>query len=188
MSYAGSDGYGATWLCACECGVERVVRAGSLQRGRSTSCGCTRDVAKWATHHGHQRGGKQSPTYTTWRAMLRRCSDPGHPSYKDYGGRGIGVCDAWRSFEAFLSDMGERPEGKYLDRIDCDGDYSAGNCRWTTNRENNNNRRNNRRLELDGRTLTVSQWGDVLGLKVGTIHARLSRGATTEQALRPIWS
>lgn len=186
LYYAGGNGQGATWLCVCECGTERVVTASTMVGGRSRSCGC--DLSGVYVSHGHQRGGKQSPTYMTWRAMLRRCSDSGHPSYKDYGGRGIKVCDAWKSFEAFLSDMGERPKGKNLDRIDCDGDYTAENCRWLTNRENNNNRRNNHHIEFNGQTLTVSQWADVLGIKVGTIRARLSRGANTEQALRPIWS
>jgi hypothetical protein len=115
--------------------------------------------------------------------MLRRCSDPKHPSFKDYGGRGIKVCDAWLAFDAFLSDMGERPEGKNLDRIDSDAGYSKENCRWVSNKENNNNRRKHRRIEVDGRSLTVSQWADVLGIKDGTIRARLSRGASEREAL-----
>lgn len=187
LSYAGSSG-GATWNCVCECGTERVVTSTSLIGGYSKSCGCGRHPSEWTTSHGHQRGGKQSPTYMTWRSMLRRCSDAGHPSYKDYGGRGIKVCDQWKSFEVFLSDMGERPKGKNLDRIDCNSDYSVGNCRWVTNKENNNNRRNNRYLEYNGKRLTVSQWADELGIKDGTIRGRLFHGATTEQALRPIWS
>lgn len=184
LSYAGTDGSGATWMCVCECGTERSVKASSLLGGRSTACGCTRDVAKWATHHGHQRGGKQSPTYQTWRAMLRRCSDPGHPSYLNYGGRGVGVCDEWKTFERFLSDMGERPEGTWLDRIDCDGDYCKSNCRWLSTKLQGSNRRNNVFYEMDGKRLTVPQWAELLGAKEGTIRARLRRGKSIEEALR----
>lgn len=182
LHYAGSGGQCAKWKCVCECGIERVVLSNSLSSGRSTSCGCA--AVRHHSTHGHQRGGKQSPSYVTWRAMLRRCSDPKHVSYKDYGGRGIKVCDRWKTFEAFLSDMGERPEGKNLDRIDCDSDYSVENCRWVTNKENNNNRRNHRYLEFKGRRQTVSQWADELGISDGTIRGRLFHGATDEEALR----
>jgi hypothetical protein len=185
VGYGGSESGFTRWVCVCECGTERAVFSNSLLSGRSTSCGCaiTPRVA-----HGHKCGGQQSPTYMTWRAMLRRCGDSKSACFKDYGGRGIKVCEQWKSFEAFLSDMGERPKGKNLDRIDCDGDYTVENCRWTTNKENNNNRRNNRRLEFNGQTLTVSQWADVLGIRPATIYTRLFRGDSIEQALRPLWT
>jgi hypothetical protein len=185
VHYGGLKGGRTSWVCVCRCGAERFVLSTTLLNGTSSSCGCS---VTPKLVHGHQRGGKQSPTYMTWRAMLRRCVDANHVSYKDYGGRGVKVCERWKSFEAFLSDMGERPQGKNLDRIDCDGDYTVENCRWTTNKENNNNRRNNHHLEFNGRRLTVSQWAEVVGVKETTIRGRLFRGESTERALRPIWS
>ncbi len=91
--------------------------------------------------HGH-RAGKKSPTYNSWQAMKRRCYRPNHKNYADYGGRGIQVCARWRkSFDAFLADMGPRPEGMTLDRADVNGSYEPGNCRWATKSEQNYNQR-----------------------------------------------
>ncbi len=92
------------------------------------------------TKHGHRKG-KRSPTYNSWRAMMERCTYKRHPWYRIYGGRGIIVCDAWRTFANFLADMGERPEGMTLDRIDSDGNYELSNCRWATPKQQAMNRR-----------------------------------------------
>lgn len=95
--------------------------------------------------HGHTRGGKQSPTYISWNSMIARCHREKHPYFADYGGRGISVCDRWRhSFANFLADVGERPPGKTLDRVDVDGDYCPGNVRWATLTEQRWNRRDMR--------------------------------------------
>ena len=129
-------------LCRCECGTERIVLAQSLRSGISRSCSCLqREIAaQRKTIHGH--GGKWTPTYRSWIAMKGRCHYPANASWQYYGGRGITVCDRWRdSFEAFLADLGERPEGKTLDRIDPDGDYEPGNCRWATPKEQRANQR-----------------------------------------------
>lgn len=115
--------------------------------------------------------------------MLRRCNDPKHTSYSNYGGKGIEVCDEWKSFERFLDDMGQRPEGKTLDRIENDKVYSKDNCRWMSMHEQANNRDNNVRLNYQGKSLTIAEWARELGINVNTIRVRLLRGKSTEDAL-----
>lgn len=123
--------------------------------------------------------------YRAWNSMKSRCYNKSHTSYRNYGGRGIQVCERWRyDFPTFLNDMGNRPSKHTLDRIDNDGNYTPGNCRWATYKEQLNNKRGNRLLTLDGKTQTVSQWSTETGIKYWTLSQRVGRyGWSDEDAL-----
>ena len=125
-----------------------------------------------------------SKAWRAWFDMRRRCSDPTRKSYSRYGGRGIVVCKRWESFEMFLEDMGFPPsQGHSLDRIDTNGNYDPGNCRWATRKEQANNKSDSRLISIDGITKTVSQWSELSLVKRNTISARLDRGWEPRQAV-----
>lgn len=123
-------------------------------------------------------------TYYAWRSMRARCSNPKNASFAHYGGRGIQVCPEWSSFDQFVADMGEVPNGLTLDRIDNDGNYEPMNCRWVSIKEQLNNQRRNRRIEFNGEVKTLAQWAEHLGVRHDTLSRRLSRMAI-DKALRP---
>jgi hypothetical protein len=156
------------WVCRCDCGAERCIREFDLRYGRTKSCGClNRDRI---TTHGLSR----SKTYAIWATMIQRCHNPNYHEHENYGGRGISVSSRWcAAFESFLEDMGEAPDGMEIDRIDNDGNYEPGNCRWATKKQNSRNKRTNHFLEHDGRRLTVVEWVEVTGLPESTIRGRL---------------
>ncbi len=146
-------------LCVCDCGQKCVVNSSALKRGKTKSCGCFRkeNTAKMRTTHGHSTGGKMSRTYKTWCSIIERCTNPNADNFKHYGGRGVIVCDRWLKFEPFLSDVGERPDGKTIERIDNSKGYEPGNTRWATQLEQSHNKRNNRMFTFGGITACFSE-------------------------------
>jgi hypothetical protein len=125
-------------LCRCVCGTEKIFDAQNLKLGKTESCGCQR---KTRLRHGEATAHRRTTEYRIWEAMRYRCGNPRSRAYKWYGARGIKVCSRWACFENFLADMGRRPAGRSLDRINNDGNYEPGNCRWATALEQVHNRR-----------------------------------------------
>ena len=134
------------WECLCDCGLTTQVQGCSLRFGKTKSCGCLLSQVASQTgalraKHGHKRKGQISPTYMTWQNMNQRCNDTNHPRYNDYGGRGITICERWKSFENFLEDMGERIGTLTLERLNNDKGYYKDNCIWATPTIQASNRR-----------------------------------------------
>jgi hypothetical protein len=162
-----------------------MVQAASLKRTDGIgSCGCANveSIIARNTKHGHTTNGI-SPTYHSWAGMKARCLNPSHSHYRYYGERGITVCDRWQSFATFLADMGKKPRGRSLDRIDNDGPYSPENCHWATPKEQARNKRNSRLLTKDGVTKTIAEWSELLSIHPATISDRLQHRRTDIEAL-----
>lgn len=172
--------------CRCECGSVKDIQASSLTRKKSPSrsCGCL----KLETHttHGTTINQQKTPEYNTWLAMKQRCYTKSTIQFKDYGGRGIIVCERWiNSFANFLADMGPRPSMKHsLDRYpDVNGNYEPSNCRWATSSEQHRNRRNNRLITFGGKTKCITAWAEEYGIGPTVLHTRLKRGIPMSVAL-----
>lgn len=170
--------FGPMWLCKCDCGNEKSIRGSYLKNGTTKSCGCHKLNVVKSIHikHGQSRNGKTTREYVAWQEMRKRCYKEDLPAYKDYGGRGITVCDRWRdSFENFFEDMGERPSSKHsLDRYpDNNGNYEPGNCRWATKEEQAANCRSNHWIELDGKKMILSDWAKYLDTTPAVLCRRI---------------
>lgn len=171
----------------CECGTVKEIQIGNV--GRATqSCGCLRSEIVKELHvtHGHRRDGKLPRTYKIWKHVTQRCTNPKVANYEYYGGRGIKMCERWADYENFLADMGECPDGLTIDRIDVNGDYEPGNCRWVSMAVQGNNKRNNVNLTLNGVTMTQMQWAKHLGVSHALISKRRKAGLPIEQVLAPL--
>lgn len=171
------------WLFKCDCGNKKVIAVEDVKRGTTKSCGCMRRelLKESATTHGM----KKTPEYDAWGHMKQRCLNKKNKYYKNYGARGIKVCSRWRnSFENFFEDMGKRPKGTSIDRIDNNGNYEPNNCRWTSWKQQNNNKRSSHLLTFGGKTMTIAQWASELGINRHTLYARINNlGWSVERAL-----
>lgn len=132
--------------------------------------------------HGHACRGKQSPTYHSWYAMRRRCNNPTYQEYKYYGGRGISVCKRWERFENFLADMGVKPRGLTIERIDNSGNYEPSNCEWATYQKQARNTRRSKVVEFRGEKKPLVEWAEVVPIPYHTLKARLKYGWSPEKA------
>lgn len=162
---------------ACACGLRKTKLATMCESCRRGS----------PVTHGHARRGAQSSEYRVWAGIIGRCEDTTNTSYQNYGARGISTCARWRgSFEAFLSDMGQRPSPAHsIDRIDPDGNYEPSNCRWATRREQSNNKRTSARVTIGGETKTLTEWARHAGLHWGTLRWRLHNGWSNDRLIEP---
>lgn len=167
------------WNCICDCGKHTSAQRWNLRAGRVKSCGCFRADA--LTTHGCSRAGNHTPEYRAWSAMNGRCQNNNLPNWKDYGGRGIRVSDRWKSFAAFLSDMGRRPSPKHsLDRIDVNGNYEPENCRWADRKTQNRNTRRHHFVEYQGRRMVLAEAAELAGIPFRSVESRLRRGGWSE--------
>ncbi len=157
------------YKCQCDCGSTKEILGASLRSGATTSCGCA--LANAIIKHGMDG----TPTYRTWIMMRSRCSNAKDFNYERYGGRGIRVCDRWSDFQTFLKDMGTKPHGMSIDRIDVNGNYEPSNCRWATAKTQANNRRNNIRVKIGDKIFGVEQFAEIIGLTQSGARKRVRR-------------
>ncbi len=190
------------WLCQCDCGKQAEVIGSRIANGRTASCGCLHSetaaqngkdaaakIGASRITHGASRHRSVGTTkeYMIWATMKQRCNNPHSQKFKDYGGRGISVCSRWDAFENFLADMGLKPSATHsIDRIDNDGNYEPSNCRWTTQDvqvANQRRRETSRWIEHNGARHTLTEWAQITGIKLPTLHWRLSNGWQADRAL-----
>lgn len=177
------------YFCACDCGRRRSVAKKELRRKDKRaikSCGCLQieaviRIGHKNTTHGHNN----TPTFRSWTSMKSRCKNPNTLEYKNYGGRGITVCDEWiNDFSQFLNDMGERPENMTLDRIDVNKGYYKENCRWASIKTQNNNRRNTRYHEHNNELKTLPELSEKFNIDLKLLQRRIRNGRELEKALK----
>jgi len=170
------------WICICDCGKTVNVNGNSLRSGRTKSCGCLR--AESLSQLAKKHGLVNSPEYGVWQAMKKRCYDAKNSDYARYGGRGITVCDRWiNSFENFISDMGKRPNGYSIDRINVDGNYEPSNCKWASSVEQANNKSNNAKYTYGAETHTIAEWAKIGSIPQTLLRTRLVKGMKLPYAL-----
>ena len=161
------------WLCRCDCGNNVTAQGSNLRTGHVKSCGCLKKELAGAHLITHGMCG--SPSHRIWKGIKARCNNPNVKGFKYYGGRGIKVCDRWNSFENFFADMGERPEGLTIERIDTNDDYKPSNCKWATWTEQERNRTNNRMITYEGKTQCLAAWAEEKKMNYCALQWRLDK-------------
>lgn len=186
LAPAPNRGRRTQWVFRCDCGVTKEIGLEGIRSGLVRSCGClrTETTRKRSTVHGHKVGYKSSRTYKAWLHARERCQNPNIERFADYGGRGISMCRQWSaSFEAFLKDMGECPPGMTIERIDNNGHYEPGNCRWATDYDQRRNRRDNVFVEVGETRMILKDYASLRGVDYKRLHAKMRRrGMTAQQA------
>lgn len=193
LSDVGVNKKGETlWLCQCVCGEYKEVPVSRLRSGSVASCGCLRQETaantgrETSTTHGHASTGDVSKTYSSWSSMVERCDERYKDKFRFHSGRGIAVCARWReSFENFLADMGERPENKTLDRIDPNGNYEPGNCRWATDKEQGENKRSTIWVDDHGVLKTLWTISTEYEFNYSVVWARYKKGLRMPELVGP---
>lgn len=172
------------WLCQCDCCNKTSVSAGNLSTAQVLSCGCLRNEKIGNLNLKH--GLSTSSEYITWNRMLLRCGDTSHKDFKNYGGRGITVCNRWKSFENFIADMGRKPSPLHsIERERNECGYGPGNCIWATRYEQSRNHRRNKRLMFEGKVMILSDWAREVGIGKTTLSQRIFKlNWPIEKALR----
>lgn len=181
-----SKSYMRNFLCKCDCGNYKVVQLSSLTTGRSTSCGCYKkeENINRLTKNGRAENGKHTGEYNSWSIMIQRCTNSNHERYKNYGGRGISVCDRWlESFDNFLEDMGKRPTPNHsIDRFpNINGNYEPINCRWATKEQQYRGKTDNRWVELNGERMIISDFCKKVKKPLSAIHFHLKKNRSIEE-------
>lgn len=169
------------------CGMDFQTTEKILAGGRGKFCSRSCSARSRFSRHGHSSHTSASGTYTSWAALRQRCLNPNHPKFPQYGGRGIKVCDRWDDFVVFLADMGERPVGTSIDRIDPNGHYEPGNCRWSTPREQQNNLRVTRFVTYGGNKTTLAELARTIGLAQNTLRYRIDSGWPEQDWALRVW-
>ena len=173
------------WTCQCSCGAVMTVAGGNLQSGATKSCGCLHKemVIHRLTKHGGAANGKRTSTYQTWKSMRKRCNNPNNPKWHRYGERGIKVCERWNDFSQFLADMGEKPQGTSIERIDNDLGYEPGNCVWAGVSTQGRNKQNTRCVTVCGQRMLIRDACDKYGIPHTSIWTyRFQKSLTLTEA------
>lgn len=190
VEFSHKQGNRIYWKCLCNCGNEYTTRADSLKSGHAKSCGChKRESLKNCPRH-IIHGERNSRLYRIWTEIFTRCNNTRNANYKNYGARGITICDEWKDFQTFYdwAISNGYSDGLTVDRIDNDKGYSPDNCRWATIKEQCNNRRTNRVYELNGEKLNIAQIAEKYNLDYQLIWGRLRKGWSIQRAIQPKYS
>lgn len=176
--------YKRVWKCVCDCGQSKDVPESYLIKGITRSCGCLRSEKSYERRIKH--GGSHHKLYRVWQGMKRRCYRKSTPEYRLYGGKGVYVCDEWHDFGEFMRWSLENgyQDGLSIDRIDSNGPYSPGNCRWTDSITQNNHTSRNHMLTFNGKTMSMADWARETGISYNAIKSRINKhGWSVERAL-----